>query len=238
MALPKLETQVYELEQPSTGEKIKYRPFLVKEQKTLMMASESEDEIQLRDALAGVISSCTFEKIDPLIVPMFDIEFLFLRIRGKSVGEKIELNLLCPDDGKTRVKTTLNLEDVNVNMKDGHTNKISITDKIKIIMKYPTITEMIGIQEKEDNDGEIDQIITMMKRCIHEVHDGETVHSRIDISESDLEEFVGSLTTEQFTSVGKFFETMPKVAHSIEVTNPNTKKKGEVIVEGIQSFFV
>jgi len=110
MALPKLQSQVYELEQPSTGEKIKYRPFLVKEQKTLMLASESEDETQIRDALAGIVSSCTFEKINPYSVPMFDVEFLFLRIRGKSVGEKIELNLLCPDDGETRVKTTLNLE--------------------------------------------------------------------------------------------------------------------------------
>ena len=130
MALPKLETQVYELEQPSTGEKIKYRPFLVKEQKSLMMASESGDEVQIRDALAGVINGCTFEKIDPFTIPMFDVEYLFLRIRGKSVGEKIELNLLCPDDGETRVKTTLNLEDVGVNQKVGHTNEIAITDKI------------------------------------------------------------------------------------------------------------
>ena len=237
MALPKLQSQVYELEQPSTGEKIKYRPFLVKEQKTLMMASESGDEKQIRDSLAGIIYSCTFEKVDPFTIPMFDVEFLFLRIRGKSVGEKIELNLLCPDDGETKVKTSLNLEDVGVNQKLGHTNEINITDKIKIIMKYPTITEMLGIQE-EDNVGGIDQIIIMMKRCVHEVHDGETVHSRIDMSESDLEEFIGSLTTEQFISVGNFFDTMPKVAHSIEVTNPKTKKKGEVVIEGIQSFFV
>jgi|TARA_R110000796_G_scaffold103416_1_gene212738 hypothetical protein len=235
MALPKLQSQVYELEQPSTGEKIKYRPFLVKEQKTLMLASESEDETQIRDALAGIVSSCTFEKINPYSVPMFDVEFLFLRIRGKSVGEKIELNLLCPDDGETRVKTTLNLEDVGVNQKLGHSSEISITDKIKIIMNYPTLNDMVGMSgEKEAG---FDEVLGMMKRCIHEVHDGEIVHSKIDMSESDLDEFIESLTTEQFQGLADFFDTMPKVAHSIEVTNPKTKKKGEVVIEGIQSFF-
>ena len=235
MALPKLQSQVYELEQPSTGEKIKYRPFLVKEQKTLMMASESGDEKQIRDSLAGIIYSCTFEKVDPFTIPMFDVEFLFLRIRGKSVGEKIELNLLCPDDGETRVKTNLNLEDVGVNQKLGHTSEISITDKIKIIMNYPTLNDMVGMNGNE-NPG-FDEVIDMMKRCIHEVHDGETVHTKIDMSESDLDEFIDSLSTEQFESLGAFFDTMPKVAHAIEVTNPKTKKKGEVVIEGIQSFF-
>jgi hypothetical protein len=235
MALPKLQSQVYELEQPSTGEKIKYRPFLVKEQKALMMASESGDEKQIRDSLAGIISSCTFEKVDPFNIPMFDIEFLFLRIRGKSVGEKIELNLLCPDDGETRVKTTLNLEDVGVNQKLGHTSEISITDKIKILMNYPTLNNMVGMSGTE-NAG-FDEVLDMMKMCIHEVHDGETVHSKIDMSESDLNEFIESLTTEQFQGLADFFDTMPKVAHSIEVTNPKTKKKGQVVIEGIQSFF-
>ena len=235
MALPKLQSQVYELEQPSTGEKIKYRPFLVKEQKVLMMASESGDEKQIRDSLAGIISSCTFEKVDPFTVPMFDVEFLFLRIRGKSVGEKIELNLLCPDDGETRVKTTLNLEDVGVNQKLGHTSEISITDKIKIIMRYPTLNDMVGMSgEKEAG---FDEVLSMMKRCIQEVHDEETVHCKVDMSESDLTEFIESLTTEQFQGLADFFDTMPKVAHSIEVTNPKTKKKGEVVIEGIQSFF-
>jgi hypothetical protein len=235
MALPKLQTPTYELEQPSTSEKIKYRPFLVKEQKVLMISSESEDEKEIRDALAGIISACTFEKVDPFVIPMFDVEFLFLRIRGKSVGEKIELNLLCPDDNETRVKTTLNLEDINVNMKEGHTNEISITKKIKIVMNYPTLNDMVG--KAAAKTAGINEVLTMIKTCIHEIHDGETVHSRIDISESDLDEFVESLTTEQFESLGNFFETMPKIAHAVKVTNPKTKKKGEVIIEGIQSFF-
>jgi hypothetical protein len=160
---------------------------------------------------------------------------LFLRIRGKSVGEKIELNLLCPDDGETRVKTNLNLEDVGVNQKAGHTNEISITDKIKIIMSYPTLNDMVGMNGNE-NAG-FDEVIDMMKRCIHEVHDGETVHSKIDMSDSDLNEFIESLTNDQFQGLADFFDTMPKVAHSIEITNPKTKKKGEVVIEGIQSFF-
>jgi hypothetical protein len=200
-----------------------------------MMASESGDETQIRDSLAGIISSCTFEKVDPFTVPMFDVEFLFLRIRGKSVGEKIELNLLCPDDGETRVKTTLNLEDVGVNQKLGHTSEISITDKIKIIMRYPTLNDMVGMSgEKEAG---FDEVLSMMKRCIQEVHDEETVHCKVDMSESDLTEFIESLTTEQFQGLADFFDTMPKVAHSIDVTNPKTKKKGEVVIEGIQSFF-
>ncbi len=233
MALPKLESQVFELEQPSTGDTIKYRPFLVKEQKVLMIAQESEDTKQINNSLASLISSCTFEKIDPYIVPMFDIEFLFLRIRGKSVGEKIDLNILCPDDEKTRVKTTINLEDINVNMKEGHTNIVDVTDKIKIVMRYPTLKDMIDADGIQD----INNVLEMMKKCVHEIHDGEEVHSRVDMSESELTEFLESLSGEQFGKLTEFFDTMPKIAHSIKVTNPKTKKKGEVILEGLQSFF-
>jgi len=233
MALPKLQSQVFECEQPSTGASIKYRPFLVKEQKVLMLAQESEDNKQMQNALANIISSCTFEKIDPFIVPMFDIEFLFLRIRGKSVGEKIQLNLLCPDDNDTRVKTNLNLEDVGVNQKTGHTNIVNVTDKIKIIMRYPTLNDMIDLNMGENIDG----VISMIKRCVDEIQDGETVHSKIDISESELDEFLESLSGSQFEELTSFFDTMPKIAHAIEVTNPKTKKKGEVVLEGLQSFF-
>ena len=233
MALPKLDSPVYELEQPSTGEKIKYRPFLVKEQKTLMMAQESEDDKQVKEALAGLISNCTFSEIDPYKVPIFDIEFLFLRIRGKSVGETVDLSLLCPDDNKTRVNKSINLEEIGVNMKVGHTNEIEITDKIKMIMRYPTLNDMEDI----DDVTQLGSVFPMILRCVHEIHDGEKVYNRVDMSEKDLEEFIDSLTGEQFEKVGEFFETMPKVQHAIEVTNPKTKKKGEVVIEGIQSFF-
>ena len=233
MALPKLDSPVYELEQPSTGEKIKYRPFLVKEQKTLMMAQESEDDKQVKEALAGLISNCTFSEIDPYKVPLFDIEFLFLRIRGKSVGETVDLSLLCPDDNKTRVNKSINLEEIGVNMKVGHTNEIEITDKIKMIMRYPTLNDM----EDVDDPTQLGSVFPMILRCVHEIHDGEKIYNRVDMSEKDLEEFIDSLTGEQFEKVGEFFETMPKVQHAIEVTNPKTKKKGEVVIEGIQSFF-
>jgi hypothetical protein len=234
MALPKLDTPVYELEQPSTGETIKYRPFLVKEQKTLMMASESNDDKQVKEALAGLITNCTFSKIDPYKIPIFDVEFLFLRIRGKSVGEKVDLNLLCPDDNETRVNKSINLEEIGVNMKVGHTNEIDITDKIKMVMRYPTLNDMTDISTEANN---IEDVFSMIKRCVHEIHDDEKVYNRVDVSDSELDEFIDSLTGEQFEKVGGFFETMPKVQHSVEVTNPKTKKKGEVVIEGIQSFF-
>ena len=231
MALPKLETSVYELEQPSTGETIKYRPFLVKEQKILMMAQESNDDKQIKEALAGLISNCTFSKVDPFKVPIFDVEFLFLRIRGKSVGEKIDLSLLCPDDNKTRVNKSVNLEEIGVNMKVGHTNEVKLTDNIKMIMRYPTLHDMSDISD------ETSSVFKMISRCVHEVHDGEKVYNKVDMSEDELTEFIDSLNTDQFESLGNFFDTMPKVQHSVEITNPKTKKKGEVIIDGIKSFF-
>jgi len=236
MALPRLDTQVYELEQPSTGEKIKYRPFLVKEQKVLMMASESGDEQQIKNSLAGIISGCTYDKIDPYKIPMFDVEYLFLRIRGKSVGEKVELSIICPDDNKTRVPVKINLEQIGVTMKKEHTNEIKLTDKIKIFMRYPTLTDVLGFNS-EDTEVGIGVAIEMIKKCIIEVHDGEDVHNRVDMSESDLDEFIDSFTSEQFENITGFFDSMPKVSHTIKVTNPKTKKKGEVTIEGIQSFF-
>ena len=234
MALPKLETPTYELEQPSTGETIKYRPFLVKEQKILMMASESNDDKQIKEALAGIISSCTFEKVDPHVVPIFDVEFLFLRIRGKSVGETVDLSLLCPDDNETRVNKSVNLEDIGVNMKVGHTNEIEITDKIKMIMKYPTLNDMTDITENTDT---IEDTFSIVWRCVHEIHDGEKIYNKVDMSDSELKEFIDSFTSEQFEKVNEFFDSMPKVQHSIKITNPKTKKKSEVVIEGIQSFF-
>jgi hypothetical protein len=234
MALPKLNTPTYELEQPSTGKTIKYRPFLVKEQKTLMMAQESNNESEIKNALATIISNCIFEDIDPYTLPIFDVEYFFLRIRGKSVGEKVDLNLICPDDGETTVKKNIDLGEIGVNVKVGHTNEIEINDNIKITMRYPTLNDLSdmnsGIDKSED-------IFKMIRRCIHEIHDGEKVYNKVDISESELEEFIDSLTTKQFEKITDFFETMPKIQHSVEVINPKTKKKGEVIIEGIENFF-
>ena len=234
MALPKLNTLTYELELPSSGEKLKYRPFLVKEQKALMIAQESEDEKLIENTFAKIINDCVFDDVDPYTMPMFDIEYLFLRIRGKSVGEKVKLNLLCPDDETTRVDVEINLEEVDIQMSKDHTNVVDITKDIKLIMRYPCLKDMSGF----DDTGQVSSIFSMIKRCIHEVHDGETVYNRVDISEKELDEFIDSMTTENFEEVSNFFETLPKLYHEVEVKNPKTKKKNKIPIEGLQSFFV
>ena len=234
MALPKLNTITYELNLPSTGEKIEYRPFLVKEQKALLIAQESDDAKQIEKAFAQIINDCVVDNIDPYNMPMFDIEYVFLRIRGKSVGETVKLNVLCPDDEKTRVDVEVNLEEVDVQMSVEHTNIIELTKDISMVMKYPCLKDMTGF----DEDGDITNIFEMIKRCVHEVHDGETVYNKIDMSESELDEFIDSMSTENFEKVTNFFDTMPKLIHVIEVKNPKTKKKSEIPIEGLQSFFV
>ena len=234
MALPKLNTLTYELELPSTGEKLKYRPFLVKEQKALMIAQESEDNKLMENTFAQIISDCVLDDVDPYSMPMFDIEYLFLRIRGKSVGEKVKLNLLCPDDEKTRVNVEIDLEKVDVQMSKDHTNIVNLTKDIKLIMRYPCLKDMSGFT----GTGEVSSIFNMIKRCVHEIHDGDTVYNKVDISEKELDEFIDSMSTENFEGLSNFFETMPKLQHVIKTKNPKTKKKVEITIEGIQSFFV
>ena len=233
MALPKLNSSVYELELPSTGEKLKYRPFLVKEQKLLMIAQESDDDKQIENAFAQILNDCVLDDIDPYKMPMFDIEYIFLRVRAKSVGEKVKLNLLCPDDEKTRVDVEIDLEQVNVQVKDEHTNVIDLTEDVKLIMRYPTLKDMSGF----DVAGEVSNIFNMIRRCVHEVHDGETIYNRVDISEKELDEFIESMSTDNFDELTNFFSTMPKLIHEIDVKNPKTKKKNKIPIEGFQSFF-
>ena len=233
MALPKLKTLTYELNLPSTGKAVKYRPFLVKEQKNLMIAQESDDAKIIENAFADIINDCTFGEIDPYKMPLFDIEYVFLRLRGKSVGEKIKLNVLCPDDEKTRVDVEINLEEVAIQMHGDHTNVVEVTDSISVIMKYPSLSDMDGF----DASGRVESLFDMLKRCVHEIHDGDDVYARVDMSEKELNEFIESMSTDQFENLSTFFETMPKLQHAIEVTNPKTKKKGEVLIEGLQNFF-
>jgi hypothetical protein len=230
MALPKLDTPVYNLEVPSTGETIKYRPFLVKEQKILMMAEESKDENELYNAMSNIISSCTFNQMDVHNSPIFDVEYVFVRIRGKSVGESVKLKLLCPDDKETYAETVVNLDDIEVQVEDGHTNVIEITDTIKMIMKYPTL------ENAKTFKGSSSDVFDILKNCIHEVHHDETIHHRIDITDKDIEEFIEGFTVDQFQKVTDFFETMPKLRHFVELENPKTKVKSEVLIEGIDSF--
>ena len=234
MALPKLNTITYELTLPSTGKQIEYRPFLVKEQKALMIAQESGEDKQIEKAFAQIINDCVLDDVDPYAMPMFDVEYVFLRIRGKSVGEKVKLSLLCPDDKKTRVDVEVNLEEVDVQMSVDHNNTIELSDGISMVMRYPCLKDMAGF----DEEGEITNLFEMIKRCVQEVRQGETVYNRVDISDKELDEFIDSMSSDNFEQVTNFFNTMPKLIHVVEVKNPKTKKKSEIPIEGLQSFFV
>ena len=233
MALPKLKNATYELMLPSTGLPMHYRPFLVKEQKLLMIAQESEDDKQIQDAFAQIIKECTFEELDPYVMPMFDLEYVFLQLRGKSVGENVKLKLICPDDNKTEVQVEIDLKNVDVQMTADHTNIVNLTKDISMIMKYPSLSDMDGF----DPQGQILSLFEMIKRCILEIRDGKTIHNKVDISNKELDKFLDSMSTENFQELSSFFETMPKLRHVFKVTNPKTKKKSEIPVEGLQSFF-
>ena len=233
MALPKLYNVTYDLTLPSTGQKIEYRPFLVKEQKALMIAQESGDNAQIEKAFAKIINDCVIDDVNPYTLPMFDVEYIFLRIRGKSVGEKVKLSVLCPDDEKTRVDVEVNLEEVDVQMQKDHTNIVELSSDISMVMNYPCLKDMVGF----DEEGEITNLFEMIKRCVHEVRQGETIYNKVDISDKELDEFIDSMSADNFEQVTNFFDTMPKLIHVVEVKNPKTKKKNEIPIEGLQSFF-
>ena len=234
MALPKLNNATYELTLQSTGVQIKYRPFLVKEQKALMIAQESGDEKIMQDAFAQIISDCVLDDVEPYKMPIFDVEFIFLRIRGKSVGEKVTLNLLCPDDEKTRVDVEIDLEEVGIQMKKDHTNVIKLTKDIKMIMNYPCLRDMTLTAV---DDSRVETMFKLIKQCVYEIHDGKDIYNRVDISEKELEEFLNNMSNDNLENITEFFETMPKLVHVIEVKNPKTKKKVQIPIEGMQSFF-
>ena len=235
MALPKLETKTYTLTLPSTGEDIKFRPFLVKEQKILLMAQESKNTSEIADAMSQLISDCTFGKVDPKTCPMFDAEYIFLKLRSKSVGETAQVQITCPDDDKTKVNVTINLEEVECNMTEDHTNIVEVTDNIKIIFNYPLLSTY---QNNELEEDKTKKIFSMLVECIQEIHHGDKVYNRIDVSKKELNEFIDSFDTTQFKKVSNFFETMPRLRHIVEVTNPETKVKSEVPIEGLASFLV
>ena len=235
MALPVLNNPTYELVLPSSGKKVKYRPFLVKEQKILMMAQESKNDDEIANAMSNLIQSCTFGKIDVETSPMFDVEYIFLNIRAKSAGETVELMVTCPDDEKTKVKTKINLQDVNVQMTAEHTNEIKIDDKVKMVMRYPVLRDMKNMTGGF-GDNDYGKVFKILNRCIHEIQWGEKIYNQVDITEQELDQFVESMTNEQLEGVMDFFNTMPKLRHVVKVNNPNTKVTSEVIVEGLQNF--
>jgi len=234
MALPKIVAPTYELELPSNKKKIKYRPFLVKEEKVLLIAMDSGDEKQITQATIDVINACVTSRIKIEDLPSFDLEYVFLKIRAASVGEEITVNVVCLDDNKTKVSHTININEVKVFKPKGHTDKIMINKTVGVIMKYPKLDHFIefGVRGETDMDG-LDIIIG----CIDQIFDGEDVTESSECTPKELKEFIESLTQRQFNKVSKFFETMPKLQHKFDVVNPNTKKSSTYTLEGLQSFF-
>ena len=233
MALPVINAVTYTLTLPSTGDKLKYRAFLVKEQKTMMIAQETEDDTVLQDSIADCITNCTFEKIDPWAMPSFDIEYIFLKIRSKSVGENIDIVVIAPDDDETECTVSVDLSKVECTMTDDHTNEIPLTDSIKLVMKYPTLRQTTLVEDSTETV----RMFEMIKTCIYQIIDGEVIHQDVDIPNAELEVFIENMAAEHLTAVTTFFETMPKLTYTAKVTNPVTKKKGEVLIEGFASFF-
>ena len=232
MSLPVINTPTYELEVPSTKETLKYRPFLVKEEKILLMAMEEEDQKHMVNAVRTIVDNCTFKTLEIKKMPMFDLEYVFLNIRAKSVGEVASVKVLCDDDGETYAEVDIPLDKIQVKFQKDHTNLINLTDDIKIEMAYPTFEMLDGFDEN-DTKG----IFDLIGKCVERVIDGETLHERADFNKKDLTDFLDSLNTKQFAEVQKFFETMPKLSHDVEFTNPNSKKKHKKTLEGLNSFF-
>jgi len=236
MALPKLTTPTYELEIPSTDEKISYRPFLVKEEKILLMAMESGKNEDIVNAVKQIVSECTFNKLKVGTMPMFDVEYIFLNIRSKSIGEVSKLKILCPDDKKTYADIEVNLEEVQVQVDDDHTNKIELTNDMGLIMTYPTIDSFkdTGIQQVTASN-----MIDIISSCILQIYEnsGEKVYDAKDQTQKELTDFIEQMNTEQFKKVQKFFDTMPKLKHKVKVKNPKTKKNSEVELVGLNDFF-
>ena len=234
MPLPKLVAPTYELILPSTDQKLKYRPFLVREEKILLLAMESEDEKQMTEAVKTILKNCILSKIKVEELPIFDIEYIFLHIRSKAVGEEIELNITCPDDEATDVKVKLNIDDIQVTKPEGHERVIKLNDTIAIQMKYPSMD--MFIQNNFSGTGNVGDVFDLASSCIEQVADGEEVYETKSFSKKELSDFMESMDAAQFLKVQNFFDTMPRLSHTIKVKNPNTKVENEVVLEGLASF--
>jgi|TARA_Y200000002_G_scaffold254993_1_gene211461 hypothetical protein len=239
MPLPKINTPVYELVLPSSGRKVKYRPFLVREEKILIMALESEDQKQISNAIKTVISQCVQTrgiKVDKMAT--FDIEYLFLNVRAKSVGESVEVNVTCPDDGQTMVQMEIDIDSIKVEKNPDHSDIIKLDKDLSVKMNYPSMTQFIETNFEVDTDKpQVDQSLDVIMQCIDQVYNAEESWDATDCTKKELREFVESMNSKQFKDIEKFFETMPKLQHKIKVMNPNTKVESEVMLEGLASFF-
>ena len=238
MPLPKIATPTYELELPSTGETVQYRPFLVKEEKLLVIALESDNTKQITTAIKSVIKNCVLTKgIKVESLPTFDIEYLFLNIRGKSVGEDIDLNLICPDDNETEVPVSINLDDIQVTKNDDHTTMIKLDDSITMQMKYPSLDQFIKNNFELNEKNAMDQSFDLIASCVDKVLTEDEVWTAADCTKKEMTEFLEQMNSSQFKDIEKFFETMPKLSHTVKVTNPKTKVESDVVLEGVASFF-
>ena len=238
MPLPKIATPTYELELPSSGQTVRFRPFLVKEEKVLVLALESEDTKQITNAIKAVIKGCIQTKgIKVETLPTFDIEFLFLNIRGKSVGENIELNIICPDDETTEVPVTIDLDEIRVQTNDDHTKQIKINDNLMMEMKYPSLDQFIKNTFDFEDKSVMYQSFDLIASCVDKIYSEEEVWAANDCTKKEIKDFLEQMNSSQFKEIEKFFETMPKLSHKIKVTNPNTKVESEVVLEGLASFF-
>jgi len=237
MPLPKIATPTYELVLPSSNRKIKYRPFLVKEEKILIIALESQDQKQIANAVKSILSACILTrgtKVEKLST--FDIEYLFLNVRGKSVGEQIEVMVTCPDDGKTQVPMSINIDSIQVQKSDDHNPNIKLDDTYTLKMRYPSLNEFIKTNFNAE-DIKVDDTFDLIASCVDQVYSEEESWTQQDCTKKELTEFIEQLNSAQFKEIEKFFDTMPKLSHTVKVKNPNTKVESEIVIEGLQNFF-
>ena len=233
MALPKLETPKYNMTVPSTGEEIEFRPFLVKEEKLLLLAMEENTDKATHSAVLDLVNSCTFGNLGKKSDPMFDIEYAFIKIRSKSVSETIDVRLLCPDDKETYVDKSIDIDEINILMDEGHSTHVDLSDTLSIDFMYPTIdTTLKSLKITSDTE----KVFNIIKSCIHTIHFGEDSYFIGDISKKELDEFVDSLTQEMFEKLQNFFSTMPRLRHIVEIENPKTGVVSEIALEGLGDF--
>ena len=240
MPLPTIETPTYELKLPSSNKKIKYRPFLVKEEKILILALESKSQNEITNAVTDVLKKCILTrgvKVDDL--PTFDIEYLFLNIRAKSIGEDIKLTVTCPDDGETKVPVTIYVDEIKVIKPKDHKIDIVLDDKMSLRMKYPSLNQFIesNFDTEDESETIVDKTFRVVADCMDTIFNGEDAWEAKDYSAQERLDFVQQLNSQQYKKVENFFSTMPKLSHTIEVVNPNTKEKGSVVLEGLADFF-
>ena len=237
MPLPKISTPTYELELPSTGKTIKYRPFLVKEEKLLVLALESDDSKEITNAIKAVLKDCIQTRgVKVETLPTFDIEYLFLNIRGKSVGEDIEVSVLCPDDGETYAEVQISIDEIEVVKDKEHNKQIKIDDKLMMEMRYPSLDQFVK-SNFSFNDNQVDQSFDLIASCIDKIYSEEEAWTSDDFTKKEVTEFLEQMNSSQFKDIESFFTTMPKLRHEVEVLNPKTKKSSKVVLEGLASFF-